>query len=132
MAVVLSDPYTRTTPIRIFTFFFFYAFEQSSADTARRQRDGVLILSCFSSDARFTYDFFASIGGFRRGGTLLSHFLRTTHFRCCCCCCCCCVEKARLKLVWACRTALDVGTKYILSFSVFFQIYYVGGYGIRL
>lgn len=63
MAVVLSDSYTRTTTIRIFTFFFFYAFEQSSADTARRQRDGVLILSCFSSDARFMFDFFASIGG---------------------------------------------------------------------
>lgn len=50
-------------PYAFFTFFFFYAFEQSSADTARRQRDGVSILSCFSSDARFTYDFFASIGG---------------------------------------------------------------------
>lgn len=50
-------------PYAFLLFFFFYAFEQSSADTVRRRRDGVLILSCFSSDARFMYDFFASIGG---------------------------------------------------------------------
>lgn len=62
---------------------------------------------------------------------MFTHFLRKTHFRCCCRCCCCCVEKARLKLIWACCTALGVGTKYILSIGVFFQIYSIGGCDIR-
>jgi len=51
-------------------------------------------------------------------------FLGQTHFRCCCCC----VEKAGLKLVWACCcTALGCGYKVYLVNRCFFQIYSVGG-----
>jgi len=87
--------------ICIFPFFFLCKVPPTRLDD---EGIGVLVLSCFSNDARFMYDFFASLfhRQLRWGGTLFFHFLRT-HSRCCCSCC---VEKARLKLIWACCIAL--------------------------
>jgi len=87
----------------------------------RLDDEGILVLSCFSNDAQFMYDFFASLfhRQLRWGGTLSFHFLRN-HSRCCCSCC---VEKveAYLGLLYSTGYGYEV---YLFDRCLFPDLFY--------